>query len=310
MTRCAFVFPGQGSQYVGMGKDIYEFYSEAREVFDSADQILGMPLSRLCFEGPEEDLRLTSNTQPALFVASIACLRVIETRGIRPGVAAGHSVGEYAALVAAGALDFESALPLVRRRGEIMEAAGRSRPGAMAAVIGLDAESVRSACSRAEDGIVDVANYNSPEQVVISGEPAAVESASQYAKQAGAKRIVPLNVSGAFHSRLMSEAVQHLVAVLDTVTFRETEVPVVANATADYVALPAEIRKALERQIAGSVRWTESVQRMAGDGVSSFLEVGPGKVLAGLIKRTVAGVEVRSVGDSVSLQEFLADSAQ
>ena len=199
MGKLAFVFPGQGSQCVGMGKDLYDSFAEARSVFDKADEILGFSLSKLCFEGPENELRLTSNTQPALFTTSVAALSMLEKNGIRPDVVAGHSIGEYAALVAAGALGFEEGLILVHKRGRLMQAAATEYPGAMAAIIGLDTEKVREACERASaEGIVDVANYNSPGQIVISGEARAVEAASAIAKEAGAKRVMPLNVAEVF----------------------------------------------------------------------------------------------------------------
>jgi len=307
MAKVAFVFPGQGSQYAGMGKDLYDLYPEARQVYDTADSLLGMPITKLCFEGPEEELRLTVNTQPALFTTSIACLRLLEKQGIRPDVTAGHSIGEYAALVAARSMSYEQGIRLVRRRAELMQEAGKRHPGTMAAVIGLEADDVLAACMRADDvGIVDVANYNSPGQVVISGEVKAVEAASEYAKEAGARKIIPLNVSGAFHSRLMSYAVEKLAVELNHAHFDDAAIPVVANVTADYVRDADDIRDRLERQIAGSVRWEASVRRMVDDGVSIFVEVGPGKVLAGLIKRIAESVEVHSVGDAASLEEFLA----
>ena len=306
MSKTAFVFPGQGAQYVGMGKDLYDQFPEAREVFDAADSILRFPLSKLCFEGPEEELVLTANTQPALFVTSIACLRLLEKRDIKPDVTAGHSIGEYAALVAAGILEFEDALPLVRKRGELMQEAGRKRPGTMAAIIGLDADEVELACSRAEEvGIVDIANYNSQGQVVISGEVKAVEAASQYAKEMGARKVIPLSVSGAFHSRLMADAAEKLAIELNHACFDNADIPVVANVTADYVYGADEIRDCLERQIAGSVRWEESVRLMVDDGVDRFVELGPGKVLSGLIKRIADSVEVANISDVQSYEQFV-----
>jgi [acyl-carrier-protein] S-malonyltransferase len=307
ILKTAFVFPGQGSQYVGMGKDLYGLYPEAREVFDKADDILHMSLSKLCFEGSEEELRLTANTQPALLTVSAACLALLEKNGIRPDMAAGHSIGEYTALVTAGAISFETALPLVRMRGALMQEAGVKHPGSMAAIIGLDAGEVQAVCAHANDaGIVDVANYNSPGQIVISGEVKAVEAASQYAMEAGARKVIPLNVSGAFHSRLMSDTVEQLAIRINHTNIEDAAIPVVANATAEYVRHSSDIKDALSRQILGSVRWDESVTLMANDGVKLFVEVGPGKVLSGLIKRIRETVEVRNVGDASSLEEFVA----
>lgn len=306
MGKTAFVFPGQGSQSVGMGRDLYDLYPEVRDVYDTADRVLGRPLSKLCFEGPEEDLRLTVNTQPALFTTSVACLRMLQKNGISPDVCAGHSIGEYAALVAAGALPFEQGLRLVKQRAELMQKAVGDHPGTMAAVIGLDADAVRAICEKAKSaGIVDVANYNSPGQVVISGEVKAIEAASEYAKEAGAKRVLPLNVSGAFHSRLMQTAADELRAALKESDISDATVPVVANVTADYVTRADEIRDCLARQVAGSVQWDKSIARMSADGVTEFVEVGPGKVLAGLIKRIAEGAEVVNVGDAASLANYI-----
>jgi [acyl-carrier-protein] S-malonyltransferase len=237
-----------------MGKDLYDRYPGAREVFDTADRVLGESLSTLCFEGPEAELRLTYNTQPALFTMSVACLRLLENEGIRPDVVAGHSVGEYAAVVAAGAISFEDGLRLIRKRAEMMQKASEAHPGTMAAVIGLNADAVRTACERAqEDGIIDVANYNSPGQVVISGETKAVEAASALLKEAGAKRVLPLSVSGAFHSRLMAPAVDELASVLSETPVVNASIPIVANVTANYERTADEIRANLASQIAGSV---------------------------------------------------------
>jgi [acyl-carrier-protein] S-malonyltransferase len=289
-----------------MGKDLHDQYPEVRQVYDAADDILGVRVSKLCFEGPEEELRLTANTQPALFATSVACLRLLEKNGIRCGVAAGHSIGEYAALVAAGALSFERGLKLVKRRAELMQQAGKVAPGTMAAIIGLDAGAVRSIRAKAADvGIVDVANYNSPGQVVISGEVKAVEAASEFAREAGARKVIPLNVSGAFHSRLMSYAVEELRTALKDAEFADAAIPVVANVTADYVVKADDIRECLACQVAGSVLWDRSISRMVADGVDLFVEVGPGKVLAGLVKRIADSAEVVSVGDRASLEQFL-----
>ncbi len=306
MGKIAFVFPGQGSQSVGMGKDLYDLYPEVRDAYDTADSLLGMALSKLCFDGPEEELRLTVNTQPALFTTSVACLRMLQKNGVTPDVCAGHSIGEYAALVAAGALPFEQGLKLVKQRAELMQKAAGDHPGTMAAVIGLDADAVRAVCEKAANaGIVDVANYNSPGQVVISGEVKAVEAASEYAREAGAKRVLPLNVSGAFHSRLMQTAADELRAALKESDISDAAIPVVANVTADYVTKADEIRDCLARQVAGSVLWDKSIARMAADGVTRFVEVGPGKVLAGLIKRIAEGAEVVNVGDAASLANYI-----
>ncbi|MEN6520235.1 MAG: ACP S-malonyltransferase [Armatimonadota bacterium] len=305
-TKTAFVFPGQGSQSVGMGRDLYESFPIAREAFDVADSVLGFELSRLMFEGPEGELTRTINTQPALLVASAAAFRVLESRGVRPAAVAGHSVGEYAALVAAGSIELADAVRLVRRRGELMNEAASSQPGMMAAILGLSAEAVRSAVEKAQSaGAVDVANYNSPGQVVISGGPAAIEEAGRIAKELGAKRVLPLKVSGAFHSRLMVKAAEAMKSELDKAEIKDPVVPVVANVTADYVRTADEVRSALASQIVGSVRWEESIQRLSGDGIEGFIEAGSGTVLAGLINRIVKGVFVASVVDTKSLDALL-----
>ena len=305
-AKLAFVFPGQGSQTVGMGQDLRGSFPQAKAVFDTANEILGFDLARLMSEGPEDELTRTVNAQPALLVASVAALRVIESNGIRPAVTAGHSVGEYAALVAAGAIELAEAVRLVRRRGELMDRAGKANPGAMAAVIGLSGDEVKVAVEEAQTaGIVDVANYNSPGQVVISGEPDAVAEAGRLASERGAKRVIPLKVSGAFHSRLMTEAAEAMKAELKSAKISDPTIPVVANVTANYVHTAAEIRDALARQIMGSVRWEESVLRIAADGIEGFIEVGSGTVLAGLIGRTVKDIFVTSVGDRAGVESLI-----
>jgi [acyl-carrier-protein] S-malonyltransferase len=291
--RMAFLFPGQGSQRVGMGLAMCEAMPDLKtRFFDRADELLGIPLTRLCFEGPEAELTRTENAQPALLMVSVAALVALQSRGVEPDAVAGHSLGEYPALVAAGAMSFEDALRTVRRRGELMARIGDSVQGSMAAVMGLPPEAVEAACRDAADaGVVQVANYNSPEQSVISGERAAVERAAVLAKERGAGRVVALNVSSPFHSRLMAPLREEMTIVLERVPVQPPRVPIIANVTADFVRTPDEIRQALADQVAGAVRWTDSLQRLAADGITRFVEVGPGRVLTGLAKRTLPGIE-------------------
>ena len=306
MSKVAYIFPGQGSQYVGMGKDLFSEFPAAKEVFQKADATLGFSLSKICFEGPEEELKKTKNTQPAIFLHSLAVWKILDPKDA--AMVAGHSLGEYSALVAAGALTFEDALKLVRLRGELMQKAGEENPGTMAAIVGLDAQVVGEVCCTAwKEGIVQAANFNSPGQIVISGSVSGVRKGMELAKERGAKLVKELVVSGAFHSPLMQSAKDGFKAALDKVEIRDAKIPVYANVTAKPVQEANEIRTLLFEQVTSPVRWHETIMNMAADGATSFIEVGPGKVLQGLVKRIAPTVSVSGFDTAASI--FVAAKA-
>jgi [acyl-carrier-protein] S-malonyltransferase len=299
----AFIFPGQGSQKVGMGRALADADPIARATFDEADAALGFPLSRLCFEGPESDLVLTEHTQPAILTVSVAIARVLEARGWRPDFYAGHSLGEYSAHVAAGTIAFADAVRTVRARGRYMQEAVPVGTGAMAAILGLDGDAVAAACAAAAQGeIVSPANLNAPGQVVIAGATAAVERAGAAAKAAGAKRVIPLAVSAPFHCALMKPAEDRLAPELRALAVQPPRRPVVANVDAEPKRDGAAAIEALVRQVSGAVRWEAVVRRLASEGVRTYVEVGPGTVLAGLVKKIDREARIASVEDPAGLE--------
>lgn len=303
----AFVFPGQGSQYSGMGRDLAENFTVARRAFEEASDALGQNMTALCFEGPEEDLRLTANTQPAILTVSIAALRVVQQEtGLVPAFAAGHSLGEYSALVCAGAFGFADAVRIVRRRGTFMQEAVPVGAGAMAAIMGLDAEVLAAVCREAAEGeIVSPANFNSPGQVVIAGHAGAVERANALARERGAKRALPLPVSAPFHCALMIPAGERLREVLETVEVRPLGIPVVSNVEAVPNCEALRVKELLVAQVSAPVRWEESVRTMEALGIRRYLEIGPGKVLGGLIKRITKESMIQAVEDAGGLKALL-----
>lgn len=300
--KTVFVFPGQGSQKAGMGKDLYDNFEASRKIFDEANDALGFDLKKLCFEGPDEKLKLTDIAQPAILAVSIAAF---EALGKMPDMTAGHSLGEYSALVCAGVIEFKDAISLVNKRGKFMQEAVPVGEGSMAAVLGLDRERLMEALNKASSsGTVEAANFNSPGQIVISGSAKGVEEAGRLCKEAGAKRVMPLAVSAPFHCSLMKPAADKLASELKNVPFKDARIPVVANVTARPETSGKEIKELLIKQVTGSVLWEDSVRWMAEQGAGRFVEIGPGKVLTGLIKKTVENATIYNIEDSASLKEF------
>ena len=307
MMKTAYIFPGQGSQYVGMGRDLAENNKASKEVFEAADRALGFKISQVCFEGDEGTLKLTANSQPAILSTSIAALRALQVEGLKPDYVAGHSLGEYSGLVTAGSLCFEDAVKVVRQRGLFMQEAAPPGVGAMAAILGTSIEAVEEACKEVTDyGLCSPANINSPGQIVIAGNREAVEKAIDILKEKGAKRAIMLPVSAPFHCDLMKPAAEKLSLVLNGIEFQDLSIPLVTNVDAAKIRLGSQAREALVRQVASPVKWSESIKKLLDLGVTRFVEIGPGRVLSGLVKQISRECRICNIEDMESLRSATA----